>query len=273
VRPDGPSDTLIGNDARSGAVATQRRRNVMSKNDVPKLRVQFDSHQHRLTEAEKDQMMVGLDSLGRQTAHFPIADLHVLIEGNGRSNDVSVKLSLLLPGETLVGSDHDQVLHAAFERCLASLEQNLRAYKDRLGQVEERQKQEKGTHQDLEPDPPPDPAALAAAVRADDYEAFRTATLGYEEALRKRAGRWVERYPDIQGRIGKGLEINAIVEGVFLRAFDAFNHHPRDIRFGDWLASFLDPVIKALQTHPDQELENINMVRSARAAVGGRRTP
>src|SRR5262245_60680313 len=145
----------------------------MIKNDVPKLRVQFDSHHHRLTEQEKETMLAGLESLGRQTSHFPIADLHVLIEGNGRSNDVSIKLTLILPGETLVGSDHDIVLHAAFERCLSGLEENLRAYKDRLGQVSERQKLEKGTHQDLEPDTPPDAAALEEAVRADDYEAFR----------------------------------------------------------------------------------------------------
>jgi len=243
----------------------------MIKNDVPKLRVQFDSHHHRLTEQDKDKMLVGLESLGRQTSHFPIADLHVLIEGNGRSNDVSIKLTLILPGDTLVGSDHDTVLHSAFERCLAGLEENLRAYKDRLGQVPGRQKQEKGTHQGLEPDPPPDPAAIEAAVRAGDYEAFRTATLGYEEALRKRAGRWVERYPDVQARMGKGLEVNDLVEGAFLRAFEAYDHHSRDVRFGDWLASFLDPVIKALQHNADEELENINLVRSARAAENGRR--
>ncbi len=244
----------------------------MSNNsDQTKLRVQFDSHQHRLTEQEKDKILIGLESLGRQVEHFPIADLHVLIAGNGRSNDVSIKLTLILPGETLVGSDHDQVLHAAFERCLAGLEKNVRAYKGRLDQEPERQKQEKGTHQCLEPDPPPDPAAIAAAVQAGDYEAFRTATLGYEEALRKRAGRWVERYPDVQARIGKGLAIDDIVEGVFLRAFEAFDHRPRDLRVGEWLASFLDPQVKALQHNPDEELENINLVRSARAAVGGRR--
>jgi ribosome-associated translation inhibitor RaiA len=244
----------------------------MSNNsDQTKLRVQFDSHQHRLTEQEKDKMLVGLESLGRQVEHFPIADLHVLIAGNGRSNDVSIKLTLILPGETLVGSDHDQVLHAAFERCLAGLEANVRAYKCRLDQQPERQKQEKGTHQNLEPDPPPDPAAIEAAVRADDYEAFRTATLGYEEALRKRAGRWIERYPDVQARIGKGLEVNDVVEGVFLRAFEGFARHPRDVRFGDWLASFLDPVVRALRDNAEEELENINLVRSARAAQGGPR--
>jgi ribosome-associated translation inhibitor RaiA len=243
----------------------------MIKNDVPKLRVQFDSHHHRLTEQDREKILAGLESLGRQTSHFPIADLHILIEGNGRSNDVSIKLTLILPGETLVGCDHDTILYTAFERCLAGLEENVRAYKHRLGQVSERQKQEKGTHQDCEPDAPPNPAALEEAVRTDDYEAFRTATLGYEESLRKRAGRWVERYPDIQRRIGKGLDVNDLVEGVFLRAFDAFGHRPRDVRFGDWLASFLDSVIKALQHNAEAELEGINLVRSARAAENGRR--
>ena len=48
----------------------------------PKLRVQFDAHHRRLTDAEKDTMLAALESLGRQTSRFPIADLHILIEGN-----------------------------------------------------------------------------------------------------------------------------------------------------------------------------------------------
>src|SRR5206468_2024419 len=122
-------------------------------------------------------------------------DFHLYVERNHRSNDFNVKISLLLPGTTLVANDHDTVLHAAFERALASLTENIRAYKDRLGQVEDRQKTEKGTNQEVVPGPMPDEAALRASVEAGDYPAFRAALLVYEEALRKRAGRWIERYP------------------------------------------------------------------------------
>jgi hypothetical protein len=163
-------------------------------------------------------------------------------------------------------------MHAAFERCLRSLMENVRAYKDRLGQVPERQKQHKGTHQDLEPSVDPDPAALEAAVAADDYTAFRLATVGYEEALRKRVGRWIERYPDVAANIGRALQVADLVEQVFLSAFDGYAKRSKEVRLGDWLASLIDPAVKALRAHPAQELENINRMRSALEAEQGRGT-
>src|SRR5687768_6580869 len=113
-----------------------------------KLLVYFDAHHCKPTQAEYDKMLDGLDALALQVVNFPQQDLRVLIEFNSRSNDYSVKLTLLLPGRTIVGSDHDVVLHAAFERCLDGLVENVKAYKHSLGQVEERQKHEKGTHQE-----------------------------------------------------------------------------------------------------------------------------
>jgi len=240
----------------------------MIPNEKERSRIQFDIHQCQLSEGELDKLRESLDALQAKVAHFPVADVHVLIERNHRSNDYSVKVTLILPGETLVGNDHDVVPNAALERILTGLEENIKAYKSRLGQVAERQKQEKGTHQDLEPNPPPDPKAVDSAVRDGDYTAFRTATVGYEEPVRKRVGRWVERYPEVQGRIGNGLALADIVEEVFLLAFDGYGGRPQEIRFGDWLVALIDPAVKAIQSRPE-ELENINLVRSARDAEGG----
>src|SRR5262245_39644630 len=106
----------------------------------PGLRAVFDVHQYRLSSAEEELLRGHLDGLARQVEHFPVADLHVLVEGNARSNAVSVKLTLVLPGTTLVVNDHDGVPQPAFERCLDSLLDCLRAYKERLGNVPERQK-------------------------------------------------------------------------------------------------------------------------------------
>jgi ribosome-associated translation inhibitor RaiA len=241
----------------------------MNKSGTGGLRVHLDTRHCQLAPAESDKLDSDLESLRRQVEHFPAADLNVLIEHNARSNDYSVKLSLLLSGATLVGNDHDSAWHAAFERVLSGLEENVRAYKDRLGNVPERQKQEKGTHQEIEPSNEPDRAELDAAVRGGDYTAFRTATFPYEEAVRKRAGRWVDRIPAVQGRIGRGLELADIVEEVFLTAFEQYDRRPAGLRFGDWLESLIDPAVKAIQAHPDQELENINLARSARAAEAG----
>ncbi len=233
-----------------------------------KMRILFDAHQYRLSDEEMAQIRLQLDSLLRQVEAFPLSDVHVLVERNTRSNDFSVKISLVLPGETLVGNDHDLYLPTAVDRCLMGLEENVRAYKDRLGQVPERQKAEKGTHQELGPSVPPDGAAIEQAVRDGDYAAFRKATLAYEEPLRKRIGRWIERYPDVEARIGRGLAVGDLVEEVFLAAFEGYDRRPRDIRFGDWLVALIDPAVKALQTQPDRELENINLVRAALETEG-----
>ena len=70
----------------------------------------FDVHQYDLSEAERGRLEDSLDALTRMVDNFPVADLHIMIEGNARSNDVSVKLTLILPGNTLVTNDRDSVL-------------------------------------------------------------------------------------------------------------------------------------------------------------------
>ena len=134
----------------------------------------------------------------------------------------------------------------------------------------ERQKQEKGTHQEMAPATPIDPAALDAAAEAGDYPAFRAAVTPYEDAVRLRAGRWVERYPEVQGRMGRGLDVIDVVEGVFLAAFEGYECRPAGVRFGDWLEGPIDPTVRAIAHNPDEELENINMARSACEADPGR---
>jgi len=234
------------------------------------MRIQLDTHQCRLDQAEVDRMMACLPALGEVVRNFPVADLHVLVEHNGRGKDYAVKTSLVLPGETLVSNEHDAVAHGAFERCLGNLVASVQAYKGRLGNTPERRKQEKGTHQSLQATEAPDGAAVDEAVREGDYARFRTATLGYEEPVRKRVGRWVERYPEVVARIDKGLKIADIEEEVFLQAFEAYEKRPRDMRFGEWLEGLIDPAIKVLLRNGDDELENINLVRAAREAEGGR---
>jgi len=236
------------------------------------LQVIFDVHQYRLYPQDEQLLRDKLDGIDRQVEHFPVADLHVLIEGNARSNGVSVKLSLILPGTTLVTTETDGVPQPAFERCLISLLGSLRAYKDQLGQVSERQKVEKGTHQDLHPSVNVDMAAIDAAVEAGDYVSFRTATLPFEDLVEKRAGRWVQRYPDFEACIGKDVLLADVVEEVFLIAFDEYEERPHGVAFGDWLENLIDPAIKALQTRRDEELENISLARTARISEQGRGT-
>jgi ribosome-associated translation inhibitor RaiA len=232
-------------------------------------RIIFDVHQYRLSAQAEQVLRDNLNGLARQVGNFPVADLHVLLEGNKRSNDVSVKLTLVLPGATLVVNDHDSIPQPAFRRCLDSLLDRLQAYKDRLGQTPERQKTEKGTYQELHPAVGIDPAAVQAAVDGDDYPAFRIALLPYEEGLRKLVGRRVQRYPQFEARIGKGVTIADVVESVFLLALEGYRARPADISLGIWLQGLIDPALKAMQQDLDGEMENIEMARSARATVQG----
>jgi len=231
-----------------------------------RLQVYFDAHEFELTDAERADMADDTDSLARQVGNFPTADLRIIAERNSRSDEFAVKLTLILPGQTLVTSDHDRVLHAAFERALASLQEAVAAYKDRLDQTEERRKVENGTHKELLPANPVDAAALDAAVGPGDYPAFRAALAPFEDGLRLRVGRWVERYPAVQARMGKGLETVDVAEGVFLAAFEGHANRPPTVPYGQWLEGLFDPVIKGIEHHPDDELENINMARAACAA-------
>ncbi len=234
------------------------------------LPITWDTRHCTLSPADRQKLEANLEPVARLVQDFPIANLHVQIERFPRTTNWRVKMSLLLTGATLTSLDDDADLYPACDRCINNLVKDVHAYKDRMSQVAEVSKQSKGTHQDLEPTLDPDPAAIDRALAEGDYAAFRTATFGYEEPLRKRIGRWIERYPEVSALIDRGIKIDDIVEAVFLDAFEACEAgRPQGLRFGEWLEGLIDPAVKELMAHPDKELENINLARSARAAENG----
>ena len=237
------------------------------KHKPHRLQVMFDVHQFDLTQVDREQMADALDSLARQAEHFPVADLHILVEGYARNGDCSVKLTLRLPGSTLVTNDRDTAAYPAFDRCLASLTKELQAYKDRLDQVSERHKAEKGTAHDVLPSINVDPTAIDSAVASGEYADFRQATLPFEDAVQMRAGRWVQRFPEYEARIGRDIKMSDVIEEVFLMAFDRYPSRPTGVPLGEWLEGVIDPAVKTLMTRTAEELENINLVRSELAAA------
>jgi len=228
-----------------------------------KLLVYFDAHQTSLSEAEQNRMIDDLDGLSKQVEDFPQQDLHIFVSQRSRTNEYVVKTSLLLPGRTLVCSEHDPVLHVAYEKCVTVLEGSVKSYKDSLGQHEQRSKLEKGTHHELLPSVAIDAAKVEQAIRDGDYPAFRAALAPYEDGVRVRVGRWIERYPALQARMGKGMEAVDVAEGVFLAAFEGYDQRPIDERFGEWLVTLIDPTVRAIAQHPDAEMENIKMAETA----------
>lgn len=236
------------------------------------LLVDLDMKHCDLSPGELRKMEASLSPLGDMVQHFPVSQLHVLVSYRHRTNDYVVRTSLALTGETLVSSEHHPQVHAAFEHCIDNLVREVRRYKDRLGQVAEQAKQEEGTHHELLPTILPDSNAVNAAVSAGDYAAFRVALTGYDEPVRAHVGRWIERYPEVAARIGRGLQIDDIVEDVFLDAFEEFEHWPDELRFGEWLGRFIDKAIREFAANPDREIENVRMARLACEVQNGRGT-
>jgi ribosome-associated translation inhibitor RaiA len=231
------------------------------------LRIQLDTKHCNVSPGEVAKMETALGHLARVAETFPVSDLYIYVRHHARSNDFHVKTSLVLPGRTLFTGDRDVAMYPAFERCVSKLVQKVEAYKRDLSNTVEVAKHEKGTRQEVHPDRDPDPRTLAEAVGGADYAAFRRATLGYEEPLRKRVGRWIQRYPEVEAQIGKCLEVADIVEEVFLNAFERYEHRPSGPSLGEWLEGLIDPSVRALLDHPDEEKENVNFARTLTEAA------
>jgi ribosome-associated translation inhibitor RaiA len=233
--------------------------------------IQLDTRHCTPSLAELEKMRTNLEPLLRAVDHFPVVSLHIFLECFPRTTSQRAKVSLALTGKTLVSVEDHANLHAAFESCLNNLLQDVSAYKARMENEAEFQKEEKGTHHPLRPDLDPDSATLEAAVRSSDYTAFRLALFGYDEPLRMRVGRWIERYPDVGARIGKGLEIDDLVEEVFLDAFEHYFARPKELRLGEWLERLIDPAVKEIICDRNGELENARLARTAREVETGER--
>ena len=231
------------------------------------LRIELDSKNCELSPEELEKMTDGLAPLREPLRNFPVSDLYITVEFHSPSQDYHVKTSLVLTGRTLFTGDDDHEIYPAFHRCVRKLISKVDAYKNSLGGNSEISKQHKGTHHDVVPDWEPDGEVLQRALDEQDYAAFREALYVYEEPLRKRAGRWIARYPEIDGHVGEQLSLADIVEEVFLNAFERWEKRPSSIRIGEWLEHLIDPSIKALLKDPVAELENISFARSLRGAA------
>jgi ribosome-associated translation inhibitor RaiA len=233
------------------------------------LLVDLDMKHCELSPGEVRKMEAMLSPLNDMVRNFPVSKLHVLVSYRHRTTDYTVRTSLILPGDTLVSSEHHPQAYTAFEHCITNLVRELQRYKDRLGDVPERDKQAGGTHHELIPTVAPDAEAVEAAVRDGDYGAFRNALSGYDDPVTGQVGRWIKRYPEVAARLGRDLHIGDLVEDVFLIAFEEYPRRPKDIRFGEWLGRHIDTAIKNMADHPDDELANVNMARLARQAEAG----
>ncbi|MEZ6111907.1 MAG: hypothetical protein R3C99_12945 [Pirellulaceae bacterium] len=227
------------------------------------LRIELDTKHCELAAPEIEKLERGLEPLRKPVEAFPVSDLYITIMFHPRSSSYRVKTALVLTGRTLVSGDADSQYYPAFERCVRKLIKRLDEYKGSLGSDAEQAKQVKGTHHEVTPEIAPDAEQVQAAIDSGDYGEFRRATLVYEESIRKRIGRWVARYPELDAQIGDRIHIADLVEEVFLNAFERFENRPTEVRFSQWLEDLIDPSVRLVLQNPDQELENIEFARSA----------
>lgn len=234
------------------------------------LRIELDTENCELSPGEIKDLEEALSPLREPVKSFPVTDLYITIQFKPPSHDYRVKVVLRLPGRGLATGDVDEHPLPAIRRCVSKLVHKTTAYKDRLGDAEAMAKHEKGTRHDVVARRPVDGQALQQAVAAGDYVEFRKLLYPYEEPVRKRAGRWIQQYPQIEAQLGEAFDLADIVEEVFLNAFERFDDHPREVPFGDWLENLIDPSVKLLSKDTDKELANISFARSALEAERAR---
>jgi len=226
------------------------------------LRIELDTKQCELSPAEIEKIESALDILRQPIAKFPVSDLYLTIEHHPRSGSYRVKAALQLPGRGLATGGEDQHVFPAVQQCVWRLVQKVSAYEERMEGVEEKSKREEGTRHDVQPTQQVNVRAVDEAVRAGDYAQFRKLMFAYEEPLRKRIGRWIERYPEVAAQLREQVQLADVVEEVFLTAFDQYLDRPQAVPFSEWLENLIDPSVKLISTASDEELDNISFART-----------
>jgi ribosome-associated translation inhibitor RaiA len=229
------------------------------------LRVDIRSKKCEVPADQRARMQERLREIGDQVRDFPAAQLWLNLIFHPRSQDFHAEAKLRLPGKTLFSGDRNDYLDSAFQGCVGRLLAQVDAYKRRPDrQAAEQVEQRVARDGDVVLPEDPDMGPIACAVQAGDYRAFRTAMSGYEEWLRKRVGRWLQRYPDVEDRIGVDILIGDLIEEVYLRAFEGYSKRPADIRVSEWLDKLIDPSLREQIKRPDAVHEEASLARTVR---------
>ncbi len=235
------------------------------------LRIELDTKNCRLSQPELEKMERALDPLRDPVRDFPVSDLYITVIHHHTPDEYHVRSALVLTGRTLFTGDRDAQPLTAWSRCVRKLVSKLTAYKEDLEAKPERTRRQEGKAHEVLPTQEPDAAWIDQAVERGDYAAFREATLVYEEPVRKRAGRWIERYPEAAAELGRSFTLADLVEEVFLNAFEGYADRPDAVPFGQWLEDLIDPSLKAVWRDPAHEKEVLSAVRTYRDAAAEHR--
>jgi len=228
-----------------------------------RLQVEITSTGCEIPADERTRIQTPIAALADKVHDLGEACLWINVVFHPRRAVYHAEFKLKLPGRSLFTGAEDSYLDAALQRSFAKLTRKVDAYLENPD-IEAVTAAQRRAEAEADAIAPQDPAAgpLAEAANAGDYRAFREGLADYEIWLHKRVGRMVQRYPNVQARIGDELLIGDVVEEVFLNAFEQFTRRSTDVRLREWLDGLIEPSIRALMQNPDEEYAALDMARS-----------
>ncbi|WP_164101928.1 hypothetical protein [Candidatus Laterigemmans baculatus] len=233
-----------------------------NSDEASKMRIDLDAEGFKISEADVTSIETDVDYLRPLVKDFPTAVLYITIVLNESSQQYEVRTSLVLPGRTFSTGDTAEHWQPSLEQCLRKVGRRVEHYKSSMSGDARHAHLAAGTVHDVEPSQLIDGQKVQEAHEQDDYVSFRRCLFPYEDSLRTRIGRWIERYPQVTAALGHRLQIDDIIEETFLLAFERYPKWPREVLFGDWLEHLIDPAVRLLARHPTRELETISYMRT-----------
>jgi len=232
---------------------------------VDRLRVEITTRDCEVPPDERERLQTALSELAGRVRDFADASLSVRVIHHPKAAAYHAEFRLRLPGRLLSADEKAPDLDTALSRGFATLTREVEAYGKRPDESAAAQAERRAAL-DRDVVAPEDPAVgpVGEAARDGDYRRFRIALAGYEEWLRKRVGRLVQRIPEAQARVSRGLRLGDVVEEVYLQAFEGFADRPTEVRLREWMEGLIEPSIRALLRHPDEESAAASFARTVR---------
>ena len=228
-----------------------------------RLQVEIQSNGCEIPPDQREKLQRLLSNLDERVRDFPNPNLRLNVVYHSNSLVYHVEGALTLPGRRFKASEHDAYLDSALQRAVRNITRETETYIADQDTVAAARRGVSHSEDRIAAEAA-DAGRLGNAVQAGDYRAFRTALASYEEWLRKRIGRWIERRPDAQGRLGRELRLGDIVEQVYLHAFEGFMRRPTVVPLREWLEGLIDRSISSLLRNPDEEKQAASLARTLR---------
>lgn len=228
------------------------------------LEVHVETKECDLPRDELTRIQEPIDRIAKSVGQLP-AQLDINIIYHPRSDRYHVEATGRLPRRSLFTGDWDVYLDTALDRSLRKLLRKIEAYQQEPDRGEdERALRVDAMNREVIAPEDPDAGPLAEAASSQDYASFRRLLANYEDWLRLRVGRWLQRYPEANDEVGRRLRIGDLVEEVYLNAFERYGERPAVKSLHEWLDDLLDPSLRALWDNMVEERESASHARSVR---------